>query len=120
VKHKNVHDQSTNSLLYFAKLKMFGPYAFMKKVIKSHHSLLINNKLVLHNNCKFYFLSHYYTTLKTHTMQSMGCSIPWYLASSTLIILFSKMLKFSKIISSNPKNIVKENNEYLRIFHLLK
>jgi hypothetical protein len=38
------------------------------------------------------------------------------LASSTLIILFSEFLKFSKISSSKPKNIVKDNNEYLGIF----
>jgi hypothetical protein len=30
------------------------------------------------------------------------------------------MLKFSKIISFKSKNIVKDNNEYLGIFHLLK
>ncbi len=42
------------------------------------------------------------------------------MASSTLIILFSKMLKFSKIISSKSKNIAKENSEYFRIFHLLR
>jgi hypothetical protein len=42
------------------------------------------------------------------------------LASSTLIILFSKMLKFSKIISSKSKNIMKENSEYLKIFRLLE
>jgi len=42
------------------------------------------------------------------------------LANLTLIILFSKMLKFSKIISSKLKKIVKENSEYLGIFHLLK
>jgi hypothetical protein len=42
------------------------------------------------------------------------------LASSTLIILFSQMLKFSKIISSKSKNIVKKNSEYLEIFHFLK
>jgi hypothetical protein len=29
-------------------------------------------------------------------------------------------LKFSKILSSKSKNIVKENSEYLGIFHLLK
>jgi hypothetical protein len=33
-------------------------------------------------------------------------------ASSTLFILFLQMLKISKIISSNSKNIVKENSEY--------
>jgi len=32
---------------------------------------------------------------------------PNTLANSTLIILFSEMLKFSKIISSKSKNIVK-------------
>jgi hypothetical protein len=41
---------------------------------------------------------------------------PSTLANLTLIILFSEMLKFSKIISSKSKNIVKENSEYLRIF----
>jgi len=45
---------------------------------------------------------------------------PSTLANSTLIILFSEMLKFSKIISSKSNNIVKENLEYSRIFHLLK
>jgi hypothetical protein len=45
---------------------------------------------------------------------------PSTLANSTLIILFSEMLKFSKLISSNSKNIVKDNSEYLGIFHLLK
>jgi hypothetical protein len=42
------------------------------------------------------------------------------MANSTLIILFSEMLKASKTISSKSKNIVKENSGYLRIFHLLK
>jgi hypothetical protein len=36
------------------------------------------------------------------------------LANLKLIILFSKMLKFSKIISSKSKNIVKENSEIFR------
>jgi hypothetical protein len=42
------------------------------------------------------------------------------LAKSSLIILFLEMLKFSKIISSKSKNIVKENSGCLGIFHLLK
>jgi hypothetical protein len=42
------------------------------------------------------------------------------LANSTLIILFSEMLKFSKIISSELKNIVKDNGKYLGILHLFK
>jgi hypothetical protein len=42
------------------------------------------------------------------------------LANSTLNILFSRMLKFSKIIFSKSKNIVKEIIQYLIIFRLLK
>jgi hypothetical protein len=38
----------------------------------------------------------------------------------TPIILFWKLLKISKNISSELKNIVKNNNEYLGIFDLLK
>jgi hypothetical protein len=38
------------------------------------------------------------------------------LANLTLIILFSGLLKFSKIISSKSKNIVNNNSEYLGIF----
>ncbi len=34
------------------------------------------------------------------------------MANSTLIILFSKMLKISKNSLLNQKNIVKENNEF--------
>jgi hypothetical protein len=41
-------------------------------------------------------------------------------ANLTLIILFSELLKISKIISSKSKNIVNDNSEYLRIFHMLK
>jgi hypothetical protein len=36
------------------------------------------------------------------------------------VILFSEMLKISKIISSKSKNIVKENLEYSGKYHLLK
>jgi hypothetical protein len=41
---------------------------------------------------------------------------PRTLAHSTLIILFSELLKISKIISSKSENIVKDNNEYLGAF----
>jgi hypothetical protein len=41
-------------------------------------------------------------------------------ANSTLIIFFSEMLKISEIISSKSENIVKDNNESLAIFYLLK
>ncbi len=41
---------------------------------------------------------------QTHTLST--------LAGLTLIILFSEMLKFSKIISSKSKNIVKENSGF--------
>jgi hypothetical protein len=47
-------------------------------------------------------------------------SYPSTLANSTLIILLSEMLKFSKIISSKSKNIVKDSSEYLGIFHLFQ
>jgi hypothetical protein len=42
------------------------------------------------------------------------------LANSTLIILFSEMLKFSKMISSKSKKIVKDNSEYLGIFSFVE
>jgi len=54
---------------------------------------------------------------------SKSCRVPLLttLANLTLIILFSEMLKFSKIISSKSKiYIVKQNSGYLGIFHLLK
>ncbi len=43
-----------------------------------------------------------------------------YRVRPLLILLFSEMLKFSKIIFSKSKNIVKYNGEYLGIFHFLK
>jgi hypothetical protein len=45
---------------------------------------------------------------------------PSTLANLTLSILFSELLKFSKIIFSKSKNIVKKNSENLGIFHELK
>ncbi len=45
---------------------------------------------------------------------------PSTLANLTLIILFSEMLKLSKIAPSKLKNIVKKNSEYLKIFHVFK
>jgi len=39
------------------------------------------------------------------------------LASSTVIILFSEIFKFSKIISSKSKIYCEKNSEYLRVFH---
>jgi len=42
------------------------------------------------------------------------------LVNSTLIILISEMLKFSKNIYSKSKNIVKDNSEYFGIFHFLQ
>jgi len=39
---------------------------------------------------------------------------------STLAKVLTEILKFSKIISSQSKSIVKENSEHLRIFDLLK
>jgi hypothetical protein len=42
-----------------------------------------------------------------HILSTIGDALST-LANSTLIILFSELLKFSKIISSKSKNIVKE------------
>ncbi len=42
------------------------------------------------------------------------------LATSTLIVLFSEMLKFSPQENSNNKNFVKENVESSRIFYFSK
>jgi hypothetical protein len=66
----------------------------------------------------------YSPTLVLEAKKRRFCDLIFYpstLANSwTLILLFSEMLKFSKIISSKSKNIVKENQEYSGIFHLLK
>jgi hypothetical protein len=56
-------------------------------------------------------------TLETGWTLRMEINLVSTLANSTLIILFSEMLKFSKNVSSKSKNIVKENSECLRIFH---
>ncbi len=67
------------------------------------------------NLCKKYDLDAQPYFLKGYPSSSST------LTNSTPILLFSKMLKISKIISS--KSIfffVKENSEYLGIFHLLK
>jgi len=45
---------------------------------------------------------------------------PSIMANLTLIIFFFEILKFSKIIASKSKNILKNNSEYLETFHLLK
>ncbi len=46
---------------------------------------------------------------------AISSSYPSTLANSTLITLFSEMLKFSKIICSKSKDIVKEINENFKI-----
>jgi hypothetical protein len=51
---------------------------------------------------------------------SVGEKCPSTLANLTLIILFSENADFLKLFFPNQKNIVKENSEYLGIFHLLK
>jgi hypothetical protein len=51
---------------------------------------------------------------------SFTLTYPSMLANLTLVILFSEMLKFWKNISSKSKNIVKDNIEYFKIFHLLE
>jgi hypothetical protein len=47
------------------------------------------------------------------TISAPAAKYPSTLANSTLIILFSELLKISKMISSKSKNIVKDNSEYL-------
>jgi hypothetical protein len=44
--------------------------------------------------------------------------VPWYLAASTLIILFLEMLKFSNSFFSQRKKIGKKNIGSSRIFYL--
>jgi hypothetical protein len=58
--------------------------------------------------------------IREYSVSSAKYEYPRTLANSTLIILFSKMLKFSNFISFKSKNILKDNSEYLGIFHLLK
>ncbi len=62
------------------------------------------------------------------SMRLLNCfkKLPWwniiiyYLGQVNINYIILEMLKFSKIISSKSKDIVKENSGYLTIFHLLK
>jgi hypothetical protein len=54
---------------------------------------------------------------KANGVKNLGnpnANYPSTLANSTLIILFSEILKFKKIISSKSKTIVKDNSEIIR------
>jgi hypothetical protein len=51
-----------------------------------------------------------HSLLRSTTHKLGGNNLSSTLADSTPIILFSEMLKFSKIISSKSKNIVKDNS----------
>jgi hypothetical protein len=73
--------------------------------------------LPLHLFQSFLVLPHWTIIGVAYLNKNKTCST---LANSTLIILFSEMLKCSKIISPKSKNIVKDNSEYFKIFHLLK
>jgi len=53
---------------------------------------------------------------RKYNMKLDNTLVPW----PVTYINNSEMLKFSKIISSKSKNIVKDNSEYLKRFHLLK
>ncbi len=62
------------------------------------------------------------SVLSTYPKTDIKCQYPSTLANSTLILLFSEMFENveNDIICSKSKDIVKENNEYLGTFHLLK
>jgi hypothetical protein len=60
----------------------------------------------------------YYVVLRLADL-SKYVVYPSTLANLTLIMLFLKLLNFKNYFFQ-IKNIVKENNEYLGIFHLLK
>ncbi len=60
---------------------------------------------------KQFFLLQRYFPLQSLFLSCL-CRYLSTLASSTLIILFSEMLKVSNFISSKSKNIVKENSGY--------
>jgi hypothetical protein len=75
--------------------------------------------------CMWQYSSSYYypeacRKLAVEILKLLLEKYPSTLANLTLITLFSEILKISKIISSKLKNIVKDNNEYLGISHLLK
>jgi hypothetical protein len=61
-------------------------------------------------------VSNWLESLIGRSALKASCYHPSTLANSTLIILFSEMLKISKTISSKSKNIyiVKKNSEYFR------
>jgi hypothetical protein len=62
-----------------------------------------------------------YILIMILTVSPLGCpeNGHFYYYLSTLVNL-TLIILISKIISSKSKNIVKENSEYLGIFHLLK
>jgi hypothetical protein len=70
-------------------------------------------------NIKRFFLGSFF--YKNSLIPGMISKHPSTLGQfDTNYILVSKMLKFSNFVSSKSKDIVKENSEYLGIFHLLK
>ncbi len=77
---------------------------------------IVENYLSLAHNCKLSMKHAKFGIIDQHMNATCYMQYLTTLANSMLIILFSKMLKFSNFISSKSKNIVKENNEYLRIF----
>jgi hypothetical protein len=111
---KNYYPRCTFSGNAFGKYLKFRNIISIKESLRKHITSLkhhcpnvgkpINNKV---QKFEMLFENNWKCTFST-------------LASSTLIILFSEMLKFSKIISSKSKNIIKENSKYVEIFHFLK
>jgi hypothetical protein len=95
--YANPHDL-TLSIGVVAYSQLFG-----KKGLVTTNLGFMGSKVPLH------FTSHH--SLHISTLVST-------LANSTLIILFSEMLR--NYFFPNQKNIVKDNSEYLGIFHFLK
>jgi len=104
-------------------------FPFLYVLSKGHGSnnylLVVQNKFQQYQNkywvrsiTSWYNLQHNVVNFITNCNQvylvvHVFCDYLNTLANLTLIILFSKMLKFWKIISSKSKNIVKNNSEYL-------
>jgi hypothetical protein len=67
-----------------------------------------------------FFLSFFLTSRRTNNIWQAEYPSTYLAQFDTNFLFFSEMLKFSKNKISKSKNIVKDNSEYLGIFHLLK
>jgi hypothetical protein len=98
----------------------FGKYLKLKNIILIKESLRKHITSLKHHCPNLWKPINYKVQKFERLFENNWKCTSSALASSTLIILFSEMLKFSKIISSKSKNIIKENTKYLEIFHFLK